>query len=168
MDALNHATFDGKDESITRLKSLIGTGGFVHAQGKGAYEMKKHTEEPIYARLIPMSWSDDQGDKPRNPSGVFVLDSETACKAGDGCPDQVPGFPSGGLSTYMTTDAAQKTCHCYKDNMYYLVQLFGLAYEPAVYPSTSDERNLFTTPPGLDDLDGTKWAKLTLAKFVEG
>ncbi|KFY44460.1 hypothetical protein V495_03438 [Pseudogymnoascus sp. VKM F-4514 (FW-929)] len=168
MDALNLATFDGKDESITRLKSLIGTGGFVHAQGKGAYEMKKHTEEPIYARLIPMSWSDDQGDKPRNPSGVFVLDSETACKAGDGCPDQVPGFPSGGLSTYMTTDAAQKTCHCYKDNMYYLVQLFGLAYEPAVYPSTSDERNLFTTPPGLDDLDGTKWAKLTLAKFVEG
>lgn len=68
----------------------------------------------------------------------------------------------------MTTDAAQKTCHCYKENMYYLVQLFGMAVTGGLYPNPSSESNLFTTPPGLDDLDGEKWAKLTLAKFIEG
>lgn len=168
MEAIGNATFDGSESSVEHLKSLIGSGGFVHAHGESAYEMMKRIEEPIYSRLIPLAWSNDNNDKALNPSGIVIVGSDTACKKGDSCPDNVPGFPSNGLSRYMTTDAAQKTCYCYKENMYYLVQLFGLAYDTAVYPSTTDESRYFTTPPGLDELDGKKWAGLTLPKFVEG
>lgn len=168
MEAIGNATFDGSDSSNANLYSLINKGAFADKQGDGAYEMMTSTERPIYARLIPMAWSYDNDDPPRNPSGVFIVDSATACKKGDACPSNVPGFPSGGLSDYMTTDAARKTCHCYQDNMYYLVQLVGEAQLCEVGPTGCSETNVFTTPPGLDDLDGTKWGGLTLAMFVEG
>lgn len=168
MESLGNATFDGSDDSVSNLYGLINSGAFASKNGDGAFEMRQHTESIMYAKLIPMAWSYDNNNPTLNPSGMVVVDSATACSAGDKCPDQVPGFPNDGLSRYMTTDAAQKTCHCYNGNMYYLVQLFGLARDTTAAPNNGYNDNYLDTPPGIDDLDGTKWGGLTLAKFVEG
>ncbi|KFY10742.1 hypothetical protein V491_07491 [Pseudogymnoascus sp. VKM F-3775] len=78
MEAIGNATFDGSESSIEHLKSLIGNGGFVHAHGESAYEMMKRIEEPIYSQLILLVWSNDNNDKARNPSGIVIVDSDTA------------------------------------------------------------------------------------------
>jgi hypothetical protein len=120
--------FDGKQDSITNLREMIDDGGFMVRQGEGAFDMRASTETPLYAQVIPLAWSYDKGDAPRNPSGIFILDGGTACKTDDDCPDNIDWLPKG---------AAKRTCHCYKENMYFLVQLFGSAESPGSYPSNT-------------------------------
>ncbi|QKX59188.1 uncharacterized protein TRUGW13939_06320 [Talaromyces rugulosus] len=158
-DQINNAMFDGQQNSITNLREIIDDGGFMVRQGEGAFDMRAGTETPLYAQVIPLAWSYDRGDPPINPSGVFILDWETACKTDDDCPDNIDWLPNG---------AAKRTCHCYKENMYFLVQLWGSAESPGSYPSNTPSDNIFNEPPGLDDLDGRKWGGLTLVKFIEG
>ncbi|KFY45450.1 hypothetical protein V495_02964 [Pseudogymnoascus sp. VKM F-4514 (FW-929)] len=157
-DSLNGVMFNGENPTI--LRKLIGDGAFLVRRGSGAFNMTKRAEKPIYAQLIPMAWSHETNDAFSSPSGVFILDSGIACKADDACPDY--------LDAHTTREASHDTCHCYKEKLYFLVQLTGPAEQHAAPPNAGIFYYGFSKPQALDKLTGERWGGVTLAKFIEG
>ncbi|KFY78640.1 hypothetical protein V499_02243 [Pseudogymnoascus sp. VKM F-103] len=164
LEAISNSTFNGSDAGIDLLRGIISGGEYFIKRGVGAYEMRRNAELPMYAKLIPLAWSYDNGDYLRNPNGVVVVDSAIACNTDDDC----QGDYSFQGDEYVTKDAISKTCHCYQGNLYFLVQAYGAPEDCVAAPVLHCDPLPFTTPKGLDDLDGTKWGGLTLATFIEG
>jgi hypothetical protein len=160
LEAIGNSTFNGSDAGIDLLRGIISGGEYFIKSGASAYEMRKQAELPMYAKLIPLAWSYDDGDYLRNPNGIVVVDAATACNTGDTCPNGLPGDQS----QFAKSDA----CHCYEGNLYYLLQAYGEGQNCVYFPVKTCTRQLLTTPKGLDSLDGTKWGGLTLATFIKG
>ena len=157
--------FDGSDDSISTLTTLISDGKLIEGSVDGA-EADPPTGAPadsdsalqvsiakaFFAYAIPTIWT---------LSGVhpFIVDSGYDCSTKD---------PSG---LYLDTDTMQATNGCYNGKLYYLVTPNGDAEICTGGCSTCTQdctANTFSAPPGLDSLNGQSFGGITVSDLIAG
>jgi hypothetical protein len=157
--------FNGSDESIAVLTTLISDGAFLEGASFAApqgIEPDSDTQTAVnavvtkifYAFAIPTLWQ-VSGQAP------FVIDSGFPCGTVD---------PMGG---YLDTDTMHKTWACWDNQLYYLAA-------PTDGPAQTCDGggdgtavtcrdNLFGTPKGIDSLDGrSEFGGIKVADLVVG
>ncbi|KAK3934563.1 putative glycoside hydrolase [Diplogelasinospora grovesii] len=155
--------FDGSDNSVALLTTLVADGHFIEGGINGAIVAPDIGVEPTLADLqasiskaffafgIPSLWS-VAGTR------AFILDSGYDCGTVD---------PESG---YLNTDTMHKTAGCYNGKLYYLVNPDGDAQScsggDGVAVSCSD--NDFSAPPGIDALDGSRFGGVTVSDLITG
>ncbi|OBT67976.1 hypothetical protein VE03_01482 [Pseudogymnoascus sp. 23342-1-I1] len=112
MEGVGNATFDGSEDYMTNLVTLIAEGAYLDPDVPSALEMRQQIEKPLYAMIIPATWNRNSNPK-HAEKAVFILSTDYDCSNSDECPDRPPGYPNG-LEMFMTSDAAQKTCFCHE------------------------------------------------------
>lgn len=158
--------FDGSDESIRLLTTLISDGKFIEGsnfdlpnisdlQGPDSMAaLRGRISKAFFAYAIPTIWA-LSGTHP------FIADS---------------GYPCGTidpLKAYISIATMQATWACYQNKLYYLVAPTGkpqtcTAPNPNGSPSHCDS-NLFSAPPGLDSLDGkSTFGGVTVSDLIIG
>ncbi|GAB1316797.1 hypothetical protein MFIFM68171_07007 [Madurella fahalii] len=156
--------FDGSEESIAQLISLISDGKMIEGYTNGHAPPKEMSQTEriekvmkiFYAYTIPAMWE-------TAAVGVFVMDS------GYSCNHQDPVTPR-----YLSADTAHGTWHCYKDKLYYLAHIAreaqnreqGTCGDVGCIPQWHYTDNQFSKPPGLDSLGA--YDGITLRELVEG
>ncbi|KAI0467015.1 hypothetical protein F4859DRAFT_518632 [Xylaria cf. heliscus] len=157
--------FNGDDANIDILGRIIAGGRLLsgkYSSGTGNEggpvtppnstdaELTLTVEMAFWGFTIPIGWQ-------LSGTHGFVIDS------GFGC--DTSGNP---LSNYITDDVEKKTryCHTYTNKLYYLVAAKGDGQFCTGDGGCADTN--FQLPPGLDQLDGTAYGKLTFDQLVEG
>jgi hypothetical protein len=146
--------FNGSDASIANLDKIIRDGKLVQGTGSSYAEpttldLKNQMEKELFLFLIPYSWS-------LNARGAFILDSGYACGI-KGPLDYLWLTPSDGLLSF----------GCVNNRIYYLMS----AYHKATAEDCDTDTNvcaprLFTPPPGLESVNSTGWAGLTVSDLI--
>jgi hypothetical protein len=157
--------FDGSDDSIAVLTTLISDGAFLEGASFATPQGTKPDSDTqtalnavvtkiFYAFAIPALWQ-VSGQAP------FVIDSGFPCGTVD---------PMGG---YLDTDTMHKTWACWDNQLYYLASpsdagaqdCSGGGDGAAVICS----KNLFATPEGINSLDGrSEFGGIKVADLVIG
>jgi hypothetical protein len=154
--------FDGSDASIATLGATIANGAMVGTDGTPSDSVSNAggvltglLTRGLYAFAISQIW-------PQSGNYAFVLDSGSAC----GTVDPLPA--------YMSSDTMHKTWACYQGKLYYLVYP-AAASSTACSPNCEGEtcspgcgNSFFSPPPGIDNLDGTKYAGVTISDLISG
>lgn len=162
---MGNSTFSGSARAISNLYSMIDHGSFLFKPATPQFTLAQVFQTPIYGRLIPAAWSNNAGEgNTIGPQGLFVLDSGDSCSSGSSCSSSVASH----LSAFLTGDTAKNACFCDGSKMYYLALLKGGAQNCVAFPVEQCTNQTFSTPPGLDALDGKAWGGLTLKKFITG
>jgi hypothetical protein len=165
LQGMGNSTFSGSARAISNLYSMIDHGSFLFKPATPQFTLAQAFQTPIYARLIPAAWSNNAGEgNTIGPQGLFVLDLGDSCSSGSSCSSSVPSH----LSAFWTGDTAKNACFCDGSKMYYLALLKGGAQNCVAFPVEQCTNQTFSTPPGLDALDGKAWGGLTLKKFITG
>ncbi|KAM0463941.1 hypothetical protein ACHAO4_000666 [Trichoderma viride] len=165
LQGMGNSTFSGSARAVSNLYSMIDHGSFLFKPVTPEFTLSQAFQTPIYARLIPAAWSNNAGEgNTIGPQGLFVLDSGDSCSSGSSCSSSVPSH----LSAFLTGDTAKNACFCDGGKMYYLALLKGGAQNCVAFPVEQCTNQTFSTPPGLDALDGKAWGGLTLKKFIAG
>lgn len=151
---LHSQLFNGSDSSIDMLNNLIKDGKLM----SNAYSsidditIQGLMEKALFAILIPVAW----GLTPE--LGVVVIDAKVPC-------DTIDPFEWFDLKE----EDGAKSWVCHKDKMYYLLAANGKQEHCNWDEHVWDCFPLpFSLPPGLMELDGTKWGKLTKEEIVQG
>jgi hypothetical protein len=167
MVGVAHGTFDGSARSQQNLVGMIAEGRSLNPNISDALELRGGIERPMYAIMIPATWN----YKPdKDTKDAFILSTEYDCTDSDECPEEAPGSHHG-LYNSLSSDASQKTCHCYGGKWFFLVQARGIYCQSAGGTGTGsicNIRTLLEAPKGLDALDGKSWGGLTKKSFVQG
>ncbi|SPQ21569.1 e2cb8c7a-6b71-4cba-a482-675fd0a9b2df [Thermothielavioides terrestris] len=159
------ALFNGTDESINMLTTLISGGNFIDGSVDGTPESMPNgtshdtqsalnaiVAKVFFAYAIPAVW---------NASGqaVFVMDTGFACGTVD---------PMGGD---LSTDTMHATWGCWDNMLYYLVNPAGASQDCDGSSDTAVtcRDNMFSAPPGIDSLDGnTRFGGITVQDLIAG
>ncbi|TWU70441.1 hypothetical protein ED733_000323 [Metarhizium rileyi] len=150
--------FDGTDESIDVLTSLLSDGKCITGKGRAAppayseATLKGFIGKAFFAYSIPALWS-VAGISP------FIIDSGYAC----GTIDPIKG--------YMSWDSMQRTWHCVDGKLYYLASLKGKARycsKACVECPDHCEDETFSAPPGIEWLDGASFGQVQLSDLITG
>lgn len=179
-DQLIKALFNGSDDNLALLTTLISNGQLTEGSLNGAYNgdstssgevpltsdtaksvtnsyvAEKQMERAFYGYVIPMAWA-------LSSDNVFVID------AGYPCGTDNPLSP-----TYIDTKTAGDTYVCGADNnMYYLVAALGDEQDCQEYygGNTYCVYHTFSAPPGLDSLVATtptQWGNVSKEDIVYG
>ncbi|KAG5655689.1 hypothetical protein KAF25_009188, partial [Fusarium avenaceum] len=150
--------FNGTDESIDVLWSVISDGKLLEYEGGGEstdgqdQDLATTIEKSFYGYTIPMLWNITQ-------KHAFVLDS------GSNCYEEYP------MKEYLSSATMDATNACYDGRRYYLVHVKGDAEScECKPPNTKCEcvNNKFSVPPGLDSLDGNEFGGITVSDLIKG
>ncbi|EXV01258.1 chitinase (glycoside hydrolase family 18) [Metarhizium robertsii] len=150
--------FDGSDESIELLTSLLSDGKLIVGKDSklpgagGNAALKTLIGKAFFAYAIPAIWS-VSGMSP------FIIDSGFACGTID---------PIGG---YMKPDAMHKSWACVDDKLYYLATPKGGAkycFTPIGGGPQQCKDNTFSALPGIEWLDGSSFGQVTLSNLITG
>ncbi|OAA36492.1 chitinase [Metarhizium rileyi] len=150
--------FNGSDESVALLTSLVSDGKLISGKGRkeAAYDksalLKAAIGKAFFAYSIPAIWS-VSGASP------FIIDSGSAC----GTLDPIAG--------YMSPDGMHKSWHCVDNKLYYLASPKGDAKnclrQGIGYPEKCKDRQ-FSALPGIEWLDGSSFGGVTLGDLISG
>lgn len=155
--------FDGSDDHINVLTSLInkgqmiGTSGDVGTQAsssKTLTDISQNIAKAFFGYAVTSVW-------PISEHYAFILDTGDPCGT----------MPS--TLTAVTDDTAKVTGSCYLGRQYFLVMAWGDAKtcSESCNGSHCDKTchdSAFTMPPGVDHLDGSDWGGLKLDDIVTG
>jgi hypothetical protein len=150
--------FDGTDEAIEVLWSIISDGKLLEYEGSGEStdsqdeDLETTIEKAFYGYTIPMLWNITE-------KHAFVLDS------GSNCYEEYP------MKEYLSAATMDATNACYDGRRYYLVHVKGDAESCECKPPNTKcecESNKFSVPPGLDSLDGNEFGGITVSDLIKG
>lgn len=166
MEATVAKLFDGSDESIAVLTSLISDGQMVEgrkemptpkldADIQDSRVVEKALARTFYAFAIPALWT-VSGHFP------FIVDS---------------GYPCGTIdpiTKYMDKGSQGSTWECYKNKLYYLATLDGKGQ--VCHTECEEKGNCgpecvdgkFSMPPGLKSLNTASWGGLRYQDLIIG
>ena len=153
--------FDGSDESISQLTTVISDGKLIPGKGHRTPSLpdsetvlEASISKAFFAYAIPAIWA---------LSGVhpFIADS---------------GFPCGKvdpLGSYLSKDTMHATAGCYQGKLYYLVTPKGSAETCSMpnpdRPASSCSSGMFSAPPGIDSLGSeSMFGGITVGDLITG
>lgn len=159
--------FNGSDENIENLYSIISDGKLMSGSAAGAKPISTEPGTPInedlitniakafFAYAIPSSWTISK-------HYAFVIDSGYDCNAKDPLVD------------YLETDQMTKYGGCYENKLYYLAAAKGDSKKCEAECSEHGpcqkrcENAHFPAPPGIEYLDGTSFGGVSVKELIEG
>jgi hypothetical protein len=157
--------FDGSDESIQTLTTLISNGKMISGSSTSdAPDMNADIQASVvrtfYSYTIPAIWT-------VAAFGAFVMDSGYSCDHTD------PLTPR-----YLDTNTAHATYTCYNNKLYYLVRTPDRPAHDCDYATCDDLTCLpgppncydqtFETPPGLENLGTAQYGHVTVRDLIIG
>ncbi|EGS17235.1 class V chitinase-like protein [Thermochaetoides thermophila DSM 1495] len=161
--------FDGSDSSIDLLWKAMSDGKLIEGKvlsqstlsdGDRVKTLRDLTQATVFAFGIPALWR-------YSGNYAFVMDSGLKCSDS-----------TAPLSQYLEDDVIKKTSACIENKQYYLVYPRQKPTRRCWCTNLDELRGLclheecrsfpFAGPPGLDELDGEKWAGLRLEDFIKG
>ncbi|OIW30765.1 hypothetical protein CONLIGDRAFT_614022 [Coniochaeta ligniaria NRRL 30616] len=158
--------FNGSASSISLLTTLTAHGQMVEGSVDGGAAQPNVTAgadtlaalgasiaKAFFAYAIATVW-------PLSNTHAFVLDSGYACGVVD---------PMG---AYLTADTMHATAGCYDGKLYYLVfpkdDSTVCTEECDPHCSNICRHNTFSSPPGIDTLDGSRFGGVTVSDLIAG
>ncbi|KAF4439699.1 glycosylhydrolase family 18-6 [Fusarium austroafricanum] len=151
--------FNGSDSSIDVLSEVISDGkmlldGKVSVDSQPNLNLQGDIEKSFYGFTIPTLWR-------ISDTYAFVLDSGYDC---------LKEYPVKEYADKKTMDA---TSTCYEGRRYYLFHPKGDATECRNDCTTKDcqqtcKNNKFSTPPGIESLNGTAFGGITVKDLIAG
>ncbi|KAK0114603.1 hypothetical protein ONS95_014088 [Cadophora gregata] len=151
--------FDGSDDSMKTLKSMIDGGKLQDFIPPTAVEIKDTVIRSMYSFLIPMAWS--AGGDGHAP---FILDPNTDCDTAAKWDDD-----DHERILRMKRETAAKSGMCLNNRVYYLVSAQGKRNCLETHQGTvCNGFDLFSMLPGITTLDGSKWSGINRGHIIEG
>ncbi|TPX08096.1 uncharacterized protein E0L32_010163 [Thyridium curvatum] len=144
--------FRGTPEALDRIEKAIADGKLNDGSGQQAAgtadepTLRANIQKSFFAYAIPALWK-------VSSAWAFVVDS------GFGCNVDKP------LKKYLDDKTMDATGYCFEGNMYYLVRVEGNAQDCGEGGCLD---RMFSTPPGLDSLDGTNFGGVTKEILIKG
>lgn len=156
--------FSGSDNGLSMLTTIMsngqlipGSGGSVTADLPGGLvsASESHIARALWAYTIPTIWSLSTDVYP------FVIDSGYDCHTIDP------------LNEYLSSDTMHASWGCVSGKLYYLATPKGSAQKCSSVCShtqcqTKCRDNLFSPLPGIETMNGTSWAGITVTDVIKG
>jgi len=158
--SLGEELFNGSAASIARLYSMAMDGRFMESvqntpQPVDDQTIQQYIKYAAYGLLIPQAWYLSEGN-----IWPFVLDSGYDCSSLNPVP------------LFISDDTAAATKVCYNDALYFLVSTHD---HLDMYCSTGGHdrpyvctRKQFASPPGIEELNGINYGRVTPDQIVIG
>ena len=164
MEAAATKLFQGSDESIKVLTTLISNGNLIEG-GQQDSALSPTLQPPnqtqtalnemaakiFYAYAIPAAWN-------VTGQGAFVLDTGLACDAVNP------------IAQYLDQDTRDATATCYYDRLYFLATPIGSSQncDGAFDTAVTCRDNMFSAPPGVHALDGVAFEGVRVSDIIIG
>jgi hypothetical protein len=165
--------FDGSDNSLSVLTDAMGSGQMIAGSVNNRPGNYPNPETVANSTGLQAGLANDIGKAfwayamtnvwPLTKVYAFVVDSGYDCSAQDP------------MTKYISTDNQHKSYGCYNNKLYYLVypkedtsSTCSCGTDGGIGCHAGCTDNLFSLPPGLDTLDGSRWNGVKVSDIIAG